>query len=355
MKKRALALALVMCFALLPSAAFAADSDFVINENGILLEYRGSGGHVVIPEGVTTIGSWEVATKGFSDRADITSVTFPNSLTYIGNGAFQKCTGLTEVTIPANVFAIINGAFQDCTNLKRVTILNGDCSLSGMIDGLPMNEGMTVYSVPGGEVETFVKNRSHFGVHFEAIDAASLPSLDLTSASTWAHEGITNAVAASLVPQDLQSSYTQATTRAEFAALAVALYEQVTGAEITERKTFADTSDVNVEKAAAIGVVTGVGDNKFNPQAGLTREQAAVMLTRLANILGKPLAEQAATFADNNSIAAWAIAEVGQIQAAGIMSGVGNNTFDPQGAYTREQSIVTTLRLYDVVTETAAR
>ena len=31
------------------------------------------------------------------------------------------------------------------------------------------------------------------------------------------------------------------------------------------------------------------------------------------------------------------------------MSGVGNNTFDPQGTYTREQSIVTVLRLFDVV------
>ena len=154
---------------------------------------------------------------------------------------------------------------------------------------------------------------------------------------------------ANLVPQNLQSAYTQATTRAEFAALAVALYEQVKGTEITERKTFSDTTDVNVEKAAAIGVVSGIGDNKFDPNAELTREQAAVMLARLADVTGRPLAQQAATFADNGSISSWAIEEVGQIQAAGIMSGVGDNTFAPQSAYTREQSIVTILRLYEVV------
>ena len=37
---------------------------------------------------------------------------------------------------------------------------------------------------------------------------------------------------------------------------------------------------------------------------------------------------------------------VGKIQAAGIMSGVGANKFAPKQNYTREQSIVTALKLY---------
>jgi hypothetical protein len=39
----------------------------------------------------------------------------------------------------------------------------------------------------------------------------------------------------------------------------------------------------------------------------------------------------------------------GQMQATGIMGGVGNNTFAPKDPYTREQSIITIMRLYDVV------
>jgi hypothetical protein len=92
------------------------------------------------------------------------------------------------------------------------------------------------------------------------------------------------AIAANLVPQNLQSKYSQATTRAEFCALAVALYENVTGKTITDRKTFDDTSDINVEKAGAIGVVSGMGNNKFSPNNLLTREQAATILSAVARL-----------------------------------------------------------------------
>jgi len=162
--------------------------------------------------------------------------------------------------------------------------------------------------------------------------------------SSWAVEQVSAAISAGLVPQNLQSNYAQAITRAEFSALAVALYESING-EITGRVSFEDTTDINVEKAAAIGVVSGVGNNMFAPDTHLTREQAAVMLSRLTTVLGRPLASQPPTFADNSSISSWAIEGVGQIQAAGIMGGVGDNRFAPQDPYTREQSIVTIMRL----------
>jgi len=173
--------------------------------------------------------------------------------------------------------------------------------------------------------------------------------LNLSTASSWAHEGITEAIGLGLVPQTLQSQYTQTTTRAEFAALAVALYETVTGRAITERATFNDTSDINVQKMAGLGVVQGVGDGNFNPGGTITREQAAVLLARLAYAIGQPLPAAAPTFADNAQISSWAVDGVGQIQAAGIMTGVGDNIFAPQDPYTREASIITFLRLYVVL------
>ena len=167
--------------------------------------------------------------------------------------------------------------------------------------------------------------------------------------SYWAVEQVNVAIGKNLVPQNLQSRYTQAITRAEYCALAVALYENIKS-EIDGRITFSDTNDVNVQKAAAIGVVTGVGNNMFAPNDSLTREQAATMLSRLANALGKPLPKRAAAFADNNSIASWAMEAVGQVQAEGIMTGVGDSRFAPQGSYTREQSILTIARMFDFVT-----
>lgn len=53
------------------------------------------------------------------------------------------------------------------------------------------------------------------------------------------------------------------------------------------------------------------------------------------------------TFTDSAASSAWALADVGQIQASGIMSGMGDDTFAPQGTYTREQTVATMMRLYD--------
>ena len=82
------------------------------------------------------------------------------------------------------------------------------------------------------------------------------------------------AIAAGLVPEALQAGYTDTATRAQFCALAVELYETVTGSENGERAEFTDTTDVNVQKMAGIGVINGVGNGQFNPSGQLTREQA---------------------------------------------------------------------------------
>jgi len=170
--------------------------------------------------------------------------------------------------------------------------------------------------------------------------------------SSWAQDQVNAAISANLVPQNLQSNYTQAITRAEFSALAVRLYETVRG-EITGRVSFADTNDINVQKMAYLEVINGVGSNNFDPNGVLTREQAAVMLTRLATAMWHPFPlvspRQTAPFADMENIASWAVEGVTRAHAAGIISGVGSNNFAPNLPYTREQSIVTMLRMFDMV------
>ena len=70
-------------------------NDFVI-ENGVLKEYQGQGGDVVIPEGVTSIGDW-----AFSGRSSLTSVVIPASVTSIGNWTFEGCCGLKPENAPS--------------------------------------------------------------------------------------------------------------------------------------------------------------------------------------------------------------------------------------------------------------
>ena len=173
--------------------------------------------------------------------------------------------------------------------------------------------------------------------------------------SPWAQEQVNVAIAENLVPENLRFNYTQAITRAEFCALATRLYETIRG-EITGRLSFADTNDINVEKMAYLGVVSGVGDDRFDPNGTLTREQAAVILSRLSDAIDRPFPSirPSATvpFADRGSIASWAYESVFRVQVAGIMSGVGDNRFAPQDPYTREQSIVTIVRMFEFMSIT---
>ena len=71
----------------------------------------------IIPNSVTEIGD-----NAFEGCTGLTSVTIPNSVTEIGSWAFSGCTGLTSVTIPDSVTSIGNEAFSQCTSLNQVNM-----------------------------------------------------------------------------------------------------------------------------------------------------------------------------------------------------------------------------------------
>jgi hypothetical protein len=93
-----------------------------------------------------------------------------------------------------------------------------------------------------------------------------------------------------------------------------------------------------VQWASDAGVIQGMGDGTFAPAASITREQIAVMLYRYANSAGIALPTgQATAFVDQGSISPWASNAVAAIQAAGIVSGRDDGTFDPQAFATRAE------------------
>ncbi len=69
----------------------AKQSDFTI-QFGCLVAYRGADSDVVIPDGVTTIGS-----QAFDER--LVSVTLPASVTTVEQTAFGNCRNLEKITI----------------------------------------------------------------------------------------------------------------------------------------------------------------------------------------------------------------------------------------------------------------
>jgi len=192
------------------------------------------------------------------------------------------------------------------------------------------NSGAAVYAHTVNDIDAAMElyDNGVYGIYTDTLDYEQFAYshtgrfLPFDKPSQSAEDSVTNAVSAGLVPQFLQMKYAQPITRAEFCALSVAFYETVTGGEIAGRAVFTDTTDVNVEKAAYIGLVGGVGDGKFDPSAPLRTEQAAAILARLADAAGRPLEIKAAQNIVNS--------------AAG-------------DRYTREQAIVTMLRFYNAV------
>lgn len=81
----------------------------------------------------------------------------------------------------------------------------------------------------------------------------------------------------------------------------------------------------------------------------LTREQAAVILARYAELLSEVETSAQHIYADSQSVSDWATEGVDIVYNLNIMHGIGNNLFDPQGAYSREQSAATVLRLYNYI------
>ena len=79
---------------------------------------------VTIPNSVTFIGQ-----EVFNGCSGLTSVTIPNSVTRIGSYAFSRCSGLTSVTIPNSVTSIGKSAFIYCSGLTSVTIPNSVTSI----------------------------------------------------------------------------------------------------------------------------------------------------------------------------------------------------------------------------------
>lgn len=100
----------------------AATNTFYFDETtGTITKYVESDTVVVIP---SKINGFTVETIGHGafERSAVTSVTIPDSVTAIHDGAFANCSQLTNISIPNSVTSIGLSAFEHCTSLKSITL-----------------------------------------------------------------------------------------------------------------------------------------------------------------------------------------------------------------------------------------
>ena len=192
-------------------------------------------------------------------------------------------------------------------------------------------------------------------------------------ASDWADTELEKSGNMLIMPERLKGGdMTNHITRAEFAAIAVLVYENLTGIKTTPilPNPFTDTGDEDVLKAYNTGLMMGVATDRFDPGTILNREQMATALTRVlkrAYILGWTFQTddnytlkftQPIKFADDSSISEWAKQSVYFMTANGIINGTGNNMFSPRAttpaqqaanyaSATREQALAIGVRLVE--------
>ncbi len=131
-------LAVLLCFTLLPTVAFA---DVAVTDEGTCgatesdnVTWKLTSDGTLTISGSGTMADYDVGAlngtitsdnRPWKDLVnDIKSVVIENGVKNIGKYAFSACTNLTSITIPNSVQSIMDGALSSCTSLTSVTIPN---------------------------------------------------------------------------------------------------------------------------------------------------------------------------------------------------------------------------------------
>lgn len=170
--------------------------------------------------------------------------------------------------------------------------------------------------------------------------------------SSWAEEYLLKAESLGITGDfsAVQNPWQKPITRAGFAHL---MFNTLSPSGLigTKEKPFSDTEDERIFRLAAQGLIEGVSETEFNPNGLISREEAAVILSRAANKMGLISTEIYFVLSDEDEISDWAKNAVQRTLNLGFMKGTGNSEFDPKGSLTAEQAICIMTRLAPAKTD----
>lgn len=278
--------------------------------------------------------------------------------------AYPFSEGVARVENDGRQF-LINTKGEEIATLKRYYDRNGDGGIEYFCEGLMRvckdskwgfidKTGKEIFGLDFNYVSDF-----HQGLAFVVKDGKQgFISNPLDVPDNWAIDQVQSAIKLNLVPAYMQYGYKDNISRRDFASLITALIEVKTGKDIdtvlSEKKldmknsSFIDVNEKETEVVAAnkLGIVYGVGGGIFNPNGEITRQEAAVMLSRTAEVLGMNISKTSTKYySDKSKIKDWAKEGVDFVSSSNIMTGIDDRHFDPIGKYTRQQAYITMLRM----------
>ena len=230
-------------------------------------------GDVVIPNSVTygstTFSVTAIGSGAFDGCTGLTSVTIPNSVTAIGSCALRSCSGLTSVTIPSSVTSIGSWAFSGCSGLTSVIIPNSVTAIgSGAFDGC---SGLTSVTIPNSVTAIgSVAFRSCSG-----LTSVTIPS-SVTSIGSWAFlfcDGLTDVNITDLSAWCKIDFYIDKSNPLSYANHLKLNGTEITNLvipnDITEIKQYAFSGCDGLTSVSIPNSVTSIGDEAFMSCSGL--------------------------------------------------------------------------------------
>ncbi len=185
----------------------------------------------------------------------------------------------------------------------------------------------------------------------------ALTATSYSEPNNWAKAEVDEARSKGLLFAEADQNFQDYISRELFCKLIVRVVEQQKGeaVQVSITNPFNDTANEQIVKAFQLGIVKGVSTTQFAPQNLITRQEVAVMMMRAFRVLdtmnNKTLTQNVdisgIAFNDEASIANWALQDVKEAFKLNLVKGVGNNTINPLGNTTVEQSILLALRLFN--------
>mgnify|MGYP001022968756 CR=1 FL=1 len=222
---------------------------------------------------------------GAFDGSALTEVALPDSVAVIDGLAFYGCTGLNEIVIPSGVKEIGDRAFYACENLKAVYFL-------------------------GNAPETVGECAFQISYYDDSADTSS--DINIPGLTLYYLEGA--------------SGWTSPTWGAE--AYPTAVWKPSGYFDVKPGSWY----EQSVQYATEHGLMNGTGTNTFEPESTMTRAMLVTVLWRYANA-PKPGANPFTDVPNGK----WYTDAVAWAAENGVVNGVGDGKFEPDGSVTREQ------------------